>query len=393
MKARVLLITACFVLAASLVTAAQPVKFADPKLKTIVEKTLGSTDPTADDMLNLTKLYAGTQEITDLGGIEHATNLTSLCIHNNKIKDISPVAGLTKLQYLCVHDNKVADISAVTGLTSLTNILLYGNNIDDISAVAKLTSLTSLYAGKNSIQDISAVAKLKSLRFLDVSDNKITDVSAVAALTELADLRIQNNEVTDLSAAEKLTNLKSLSVYGNPAGVPQAFLAEDSKVGVYLDSAQFAKSSDAADADLAQITFAKGLTNFMVGRGKCNIRIAGDNGTGKLPKGKYKLNQWEMEKKDKEGVVWKLTGSIRAADKGTFEVSSDKVAKLDAGEPIVATLKPTKNRTGYSFNQELAGRMGESITITRDGVRPNPPKLRIKNKAGTYDKTFNFEYG
>lgn len=393
MKARVLLITACFVLAASLVTAAEPVKFADARLKSMVEKTLGSTDPTADDMKNLTKLYAGTQEITNLDGIQHATNLTSLCVHNNKIKDISPIAGLTKLQYLCIHDNKVADISPAAGLTELTNILLYGNNIDDISPVANLTSLTSLYAAKNGIKDISAVANLKSLRFLDLSDNKIKNISAVAALAELADLRLLNNKIADLSPTEKLTNLKSLSVYGNPAGVPQSFLADDSKVSVYIDSTQYAKSSGAADKDLGQITFAKGLSNFMVGRGKCNIRVAGDGGTGKLPKGKYKLNQWEMEKKDKDGVAWKLTGSIKAADKGAFEVSSDKVAKLDAGEPVVATLKATKNRTGYSFNQELAGRMGESVTITRDGVRPNPPKLRIKNKAGTYDKTFNFEYG
>ncbi len=83
MKVRILVVAAFLVLTVSLVSAAEPVKFADANLKAIVEKTLGSSDPTADDMLNLTKLYAGSQEISDLGGLEHAKNLTSLCIHRN----------------------------------------------------------------------------------------------------------------------------------------------------------------------------------------------------------------------------------------------------------------------------------------------------------------------
>jgi hypothetical protein len=63
------------------------------------------------------------------------------------------------------------------------------------------------------------------------------------------------------------------------------------------------------------------------------------------------------------------------------------------GEPIVAKLSANKGRLGYSFSQNLAGRMGESVSISQDGAKAKPPKLHIKNKAGTYDKTFNFEYG
>ena len=112
---------------------AEPVHFADPNLKAIVEKTLGLTDPTADDMLQLTRLYAGTQDIADLTGLEHARNLTSLCLHRNKFSDISPIAGLTKLTYLCLHDNAVEDISAIKNMTGLVNLLLHGNKIKDLT--------------------------------------------------------------------------------------------------------------------------------------------------------------------------------------------------------------------------------------------------------------------
>jgi len=163
MKSGILLTAAFLVLAVSLASAAEPVKFADVNLKAIVEKTLGSSDPTADDMLKLTKLYAGSQEIGDLGGLEHAKNLTSLCIHRNKVKDISAVANLSELSYLCVHDNQVEDISAVAGLKNLTNLLLYGNKIESLSPIANLSSLASLYANNNRIENISAVAGLRCL--------------------------------------------------------------------------------------------------------------------------------------------------------------------------------------------------------------------------------------
>ncbi len=63
------------------------------------------------------------------------------------------------------------------------------------------------------------------------------------------------------------------------------------------------------------------------------------------------------------------------------------------GEPVVAQLSANKRRSSYSFSQKLVGRMGESISISRAGAGTNPPKLHIKNKAGTYDKTFKFKYG
>lgn len=392
MKVRIIIVAAFLVLTVSLVSAAEPVTFADANLKEIVEKTLGSSDPTADDMLNLTKLYAGSQEISDLGGLEHAKNLTSLCIHRNKVKDISAVANLGELSYLCIHDNQVEDLSAVAGLKNLTNLLLYGNKIEDLSPVAGLSGLASLYANNNRVKNISPVAGLKELRFLDVSDNRIGDVSAVAGLTELADLRMRNNKISDLSAVGKLGKLKNLWVYGNPAALPPELLSDDSNTSVYCDSTQYAKLAGESSI-MGKVEFSAKVDNFMVSRNKCFIRMMADDGAGQLPVGEYKLGRWEVKKKDTDGVKWALTASVSSPKKGVFKIVEDKPIKLDVGEPVVAELSAKKSRSGYSFSQNLVGRMGESVSISRDGARTNPPKLHIKNKAGTYDKTFNFEYG
>jgi len=67
--------------------------------------------------------------------------------------------------------------------------------------------------------------------------------------------------------------------------------------------------------------------------------------------------------------------------------------KLDLGEPIIASVDARKSGSIYSFNQIIKGRLNEHIEMTRNGARPRAPKLNIKNKDGTYDRTFSFEYG
>jgi len=131
----------------------------------------------------------------------------------------------------------------------------------------------------------------------------------------------------------------------------------------------------------------------MISRKKCFIRMQTGRGGVQLPVGEYRLGSWEVKKKDEDGVEWTLVASVNSAKKGLFTVALDKPVKLDMGEPVVVELIARKNRSGYSFSQNLLGRMGESISISRNGVRAGPPRLHIRNKAGTYDKTFNFEYG
>ena len=78
---------------------------------------------------------------------------------------------------------------------------------------------------------------------------------------------------------------------------------------------------------------------------------------------------------------------------GLFDISKSKQAELTIGEPIKATLGVQKKNDRYSFDQNVKGSHGENIDIKRNGSRPRAPKLHIKNKDGSYDRSFNFKYG
>lgn len=112
----------------------------------------------------------------------------------------------------------------------------------------------------------------------------------------------------------------------------------------------------------------------------------------RLPVGQYRIRSWKTERKDKGGNSWALTGRY-FGQKNIFEVSNHNETKLDVGEPIVATVEARNVGSSYSFNQIIKGRHQESIELILNGSRPKPPKLHIKNKDGSYEKTFSFEYG
>ena len=89
---------------------------------------------------------------------------------------------------------------------------------------------------------------------------------------------------------------------------------------------------------------------------RCGSRV--ENGSGTLPVGKYRINQWILEHEDKKGRKWKLQGES-ASDKGDFNITTDNETKLSIGEPIVSKLQVNKRDSGYSFNQNLEGKFGE----------------------------------
>ncbi len=122
------------------------------------------------------------------------------------------------------------------------------------------------------------------------------------------------------------------------------------------------------------------------------ITIAPKEGAGRLPVGKYGIRLWRTERQDEQGNTWAMSGQYFGSE-GTFEISEGTATKLDIGEPVICTPQVTKSGSVYYFNYALRGRSDEYIESTRNGSRPQAPKLRIKNKDGTYDRTFTFEYG
>ncbi len=175
-------------------TAADPVYFADPHLKAVVEGELWISDPTPEDMLALTSLLADRKEITDLTGLEYAANLESLWIRWNRIEDLSPLAGLTKLRYLDAHANQViSDISPLAGLTDMEMLVIRDNHISDISALSGMTKLEHLYLEWNDISDLSPVSGLTNLRSLTLQYNEIHDIAPLCSLTSLESVDIRGN--------------------------------------------------------------------------------------------------------------------------------------------------------------------------------------------------------
>ncbi len=154
----------------------------------------------------------------------------------------------------------------------------------------------------------------------------------------------------------------------------------------------YIKLSKAEDVKFGNIRIPETIIEFSAGGENGLFTLKPEKGTGSLPVGRYRVNHWVIERKGERGKKWKMQGE-GFSNKGDFEITADKETELSIGEPIISTIEP-QNRSGTrSFNHNLKGRLGERIELTSDGARPRAPKLNIKSKDGTYDRTFSFEYG
>ena len=196
--------------------AEDPVYFVDSNLKAAVEDALWTSDPTPTDMLGLTFLYAVSEGIASLEGLEYARNLKSLDLSCNKISDISVLSGLSKLQTLVIDNSLVTDLSPLSALHNLRELDAHDNAIGDISALSGLTHLETLNLRRNDIKDISPLSGLIRVRDLDLMENfGVADLSPVSAMVNLETLRLRYDEVSDLSPLSGLANLRVLDLLGN----------------------------------------------------------------------------------------------------------------------------------------------------------------------------------
>jgi internalin A len=196
-------------------SAGAPVDFVDANLEAAVEAQLGVSDPSPEDMLDLTTLHAQQAGISNLAGIEHAANLTELHLWENQISDISPLSQLGHLTDLYLWSNQIEDVSPLSGLNALTVLALPDNQIRDISALSGLTSLKQLYLYVNQITDTAPLSGLINLEDLYLYANQIMDVSPLSGLTKLTTLELGANQITNISALSGLTNLRALFLWEN----------------------------------------------------------------------------------------------------------------------------------------------------------------------------------
>jgi hypothetical protein len=148
----------------------------------------------------------------------------------------------------------------------------------------------------------------------------------------------------------------------------------------------------AEDVKFGNIRLPQNIKDFLAGGENGLFKLKLEKSTSSLPVGNYHINQWAVEHEDEKGKKWKLQG-MGSSDKADFDISADNETELSIGEPIVSTLEVNKKDSGYSFNHSLGGRLGERIELTRNDSQPPAPKLNIKNKDGSYDRSFSFEYG
>jgi hypothetical protein len=155
----------------------------------------------------------------------------------------------------------------------------------------------------------------------------------------------------------------------------------------------FIKLTKADNVQTGEVRVPEAITQLTAGGENGLFILKPEKGVASLPVGQYRINEWMHERKDEQGTPWRLKGG-GFFDKGpVIDVVADKAAELSIGEPVISTLNASFSQGTYSFRYDMAGRNGERIELTHNGNRPRAPKLHIKSKDGTYDRTDRFHYG
>jgi hypothetical protein len=150
---------------------------------------------------------------------------------------------------------------------------------------------------------------------------------------------------------------------------------------------------DAADVPYGTVRLADNITSLSAGGENGQFIRKPEKGALKLPVGTYRIDYWSIAKDDGKGSKWELQGRNLPGSSGTFTVAQDKEAQLSVGEPVYSMVSYNQSGGSFTFSQRLQGHQNEQITLLRNGSRPQPPRLRIRNKDGTYDRGMSFEYG
>jgi hypothetical protein len=154
----------------------------------------------------------------------------------------------------------------------------------------------------------------------------------------------------------------------------------------------YIKISPADDVALGEIKLPDDIKEFIAAGENGSFKILPAKGLGKLPEGHYQIHQWVIEKTDDKTGKWKATGDD-FRESGDFEVKKESTAYLAVGEPFTSHLEMQDKRGKYTFNLSLTGHLGERISILKGNQRGPSPKLRIVSKDGTFNRSYNFEYG
>jgi hypothetical protein len=150
----------------------------------------------------------------------------------------------------------------------------------------------------------------------------------------------------------------------------------------------FIKLAGAEDVKFGNILVPETITELTAGGENGQFTREMKNGVAKLPVGKYRIDHWEIDRKDDKGKSWTVRG-YGFSDRGDFEIKEQAETALEIGEPITAGLQVQLNGENYEFSKSLRGSLGEYISLDSAGsdVR-NSWKMKAKNQDGTFAKTY-----
>ena len=150
----------------------------------------------------------------------------------------------------------------------------------------------------------------------------------------------------------------------------------------------FVMLSSADDVKFGNISVPKTITEFAAGGENGLFTLETEEGAASLPVGKYRIDHWEIDRKDEKGKSWTMRGSF-FGERGDFEVIEAGETALEIGEPVTANLQVNLNGTNYEFSKSVRGSMGEYISLTSGGSDTrNSWKMTARNKDGTFAKTY-----
>jgi internalin A len=186
------------------------VSFTDPNLSNQVVQALGFAPGTPvhlTDLDDLNYFYIGSQNITNLSGLECARNLYGLDLGGNQISDPSPLGWLITLQYLYLDNCGLQDASFVSGLTNLIQLSLNYNQIHSIPEMQGLVA---------------------NLDWLEINYNgPLVNFPRLACLTNMVHLALHDDGLPDIDFTVGMGMLQLLDAGGDGVGDPNGSFVSD----------------------------------------------------------------------------------------------------------------------------------------------------------------------
>ena len=190
------------------------VVFPDAQLDRVVRKALqldASTPITKTQLAKLSMLYASSEGLTNLHGLQHAVGLRDLSVSYNYIVDITPLQGLSLLNWLNLTENPIIDIKPLSNLLALEVLDIFYIPTTDLTPLAGL-KLTSVGLSNQAAFDLSPLQNMPISRF-SMWSSATTDISVLAD-APLQFLHLHESKVKDLSVLKNLSGLERVFVTG-----------------------------------------------------------------------------------------------------------------------------------------------------------------------------------